>query len=143
MVITRYITIMKHLLKNGHHGVIAQLFSLYVQTFVSSAPMDLQIVINNHSNIFGDIPKDIPPSQDHYHVFHFQPRSLPPNIRPYKYLYAHKIHIEHMIHEMLEVDIIQPKKLSLSSLVLIIMKKHGSWNMCTNYRKFSKMTIKY
>jgi hypothetical protein len=51
---------MGKVLKKGHHGVIAQLFSLYVQTYISSTPMVLQMVINNHSKVFGDIPKGLP-----------------------------------------------------------------------------------
>jgi hypothetical protein len=74
---------MKKLLKNGHHGVISQLFPLDVQTYISSAPLDLKIVIKNHSNVFGEIPKGIPPTRDHDHVTHLQLESVPPNIRPY------------------------------------------------------------
>jgi hypothetical protein len=50
------------LLKKGHHGVIAQLFSLDVQTFISSTPVDLQIVINKHSKVFGEMLKGLPPT---------------------------------------------------------------------------------
>jgi len=39
------------LLNKGHHGVIAQLFSLDVQTSISFSPVDLQIIINNHSKV--------------------------------------------------------------------------------------------
>jgi hypothetical protein len=63
---------MKKLLKKGHHGVIAQLSSIDVQTSISSAPMDLQKVINNHSKVFGEMPKGLPPAQDHAHAIHPQ-----------------------------------------------------------------------
>jgi hypothetical protein len=58
------------LLKNGHDGVIAQLCSLDVQTSIASTPMDLQKFIKNHSKVFGDIPKGLPPTQYHDHVIH-------------------------------------------------------------------------
>jgi hypothetical protein len=61
---------MTKLLKKGHHGVIAQFFSLDVQTFISSTIVDLQIVINNHSKVFGEMPKGLPPTRDHDHDFH-------------------------------------------------------------------------
>jgi hypothetical protein len=64
---------MKKLLKKGHHGVITQLCSLDVQTSISSATMDLQIIFNNHSNVFGEMPKGLPPSRDNYHAIHLQP----------------------------------------------------------------------
>jgi hypothetical protein len=73
------------LLKKGHHGVIAQLCSLDVQTSISSAPLDLQIVINNHSKVFGEMPKGLPaPTRDHDHAikkgqFH---QIFPKNMEP-------------------------------------------------------------
>ena len=71
---------MEKMLKKGHHGVIAQLCSLDVQASITSIPGDLQIVIDNHSKVFGDMPKGLPPTQDHDHAIHLQPRSEPPNI---------------------------------------------------------------
>jgi hypothetical protein len=85
------------------------LCSLDVQTYISSTPLDLQIVINNHSKVFREMPKGLPPSWDHNHVIHLQQGSVPPKIRPYKYSYAQKSEIECMIHEMLEADMIQPR----------------------------------
>jgi hypothetical protein len=79
---------MKKLLKKGHHGVISQLCSLYVQTSISPTLMDLQIVINYHSKVFGEMPKGIPLARDHDHAIHLQLGSVPPNIRPYRYPYA-------------------------------------------------------
>jgi hypothetical protein len=53
---------MKRLLKKGHRGIIAQLCSLYVQTSKTSIPLDLQGIIDNHSKVFEDIPKGLPPT---------------------------------------------------------------------------------
>jgi hypothetical protein len=133
---------MRKLLKKGHHGVIAQLCSLYVQTSILSAPLYLQIVINNHSKVFGEIPKGLPPARDRDHVIHLQPGSVPPKIRPYRYPYAQKSDIEHVIQEMLEFIIIQPSQSSLSSPMVMITKKDGSWCMFPDYRKLKKMNIK-
>jgi hypothetical protein len=116
---------MKKLLKKGHHGVIAQLSSLYVQTSICSTLIDLQIVINNHSKVFGEMPKGLLPTRYHDHVIHFQPRSVPLKIRLYKHPYAQKSEIESMIQEMLETSIIQPRKSSFSSLVVMVTKKDG------------------
>jgi hypothetical protein len=43
---------MEILLKKGHHGVLAQLFSLFVQTSRPFILMDLQKVMNNYSKVF-------------------------------------------------------------------------------------------
>jgi hypothetical protein len=117
---------MKKLIKNGHHGVIAQFFSLDVQAYISFAPLDTQTIIINHSKVFGEIPKGLPPTQDHDHDIHFQSGSLPPNTRPYRYPYAHNSEIECMIQDMLDVDIIQPSQSSLFSLVVMVTKNDGS-----------------
>jgi hypothetical protein len=129
---------MTKLFKKGHHGVIAQLCSLDVQTSISSTPLDLQIVINNHSKVFGEMLEGLPPAQGHDHAIHLQLGSVPPNIRPYMYPYAHKSEIEHMIHDMLEVNIIQPSQSAFSSPVVTITKKDGSWRTCPNYRQLTK-----
>jgi hypothetical protein len=133
---------MKLFLNKGHHGVVAKLCSLYVQASRPFAPVNLQKVINNHSKVFGEMPKVLPPTQDHDHAIHLQLISMPPNFRPYRYPYAQKSEIENMVQEMLEVDIIQPSQSAFSSRVVMVYKKEGSWCMCLDYREINKMTIK-
>jgi hypothetical protein len=48
-----------------------------------------------------------------------------------------------MVEEMLEDGIIIPSQSSYSALVVMVLKKDGSWHVCPNYRKFNKITIKY
>ena len=50
----------------------------------------------------------LPPTRNHDHEIHLIPRSVPPNIRPYKYPYDQKSEIERMVEEMLEAGIIRP-----------------------------------
>jgi hypothetical protein len=106
---------MTKLLKKGHQGVIAQLCSLDVQTSKPSIPQDLQRIIDKHSKVFEDIPKGLPPTRNHDHEIHLIPRSVPPNIRPYKYPYTQKSEIERMVEEMLEACIIRPSQSSYSA----------------------------
>jgi hypothetical protein len=61
---------MEKLLKNGNQGVISQLCSLDVQTSIAPTPSDIQIIINNDSKVFGEIPKGILPTRDHDHCYH-------------------------------------------------------------------------
>ena len=56
--------------------------------------------------------------------------------------YAQKSEIECMVAEMLEDGIIQPSQSSFSAPVVLIHKKDGSWNMCSDYRELDKITIK-
>jgi hypothetical protein len=109
---------------------------------MSSTPLDLQIIINDNSKVFGEIPKGLLPTQDHDHDIHLQLESVPPKIRPYRYPYAQKSDIEHTIQEMLEIDINHPIQSNFSSQVVMVMKKDGSWHMCPNYKQLNLMTIK-
>ena len=88
---------MPKLLKKGHQGVIAQLCSLDVQTSKPSIPLDLQGIIDKNSKVFEYIPRGLPPNRNHDHDIHLISGSLPPNIRPYRYPYAQKSEIEHMV----------------------------------------------
>ena len=43
---------------------------------------------------------------------------------------------------MLEAGIIRPSQIYFSALVVMVLKKEGSWHMCPDYRELNKMTIK-
>jgi hypothetical protein len=47
-----------------------------------------------------------------------------------------------MVEEMLEAGIIRPSQISYSALVVMVLKKEGSWCMCPDYREIKKITIK-
>ena len=74
---------MTTLLKKGHQGIIAQLYSLDVQNSKFLISTDLQRAINKNSKVFEDIPKGIPTIRDFDHDIHLILGSVPPNIRPY------------------------------------------------------------
>jgi hypothetical protein len=99
-------------------------------------------IIDKHSKVFEDIPKGLPPTQNHDHEIHLIPGSVPPNIRPYRYPYAQKSEIECMVEEMLEAGIIRPSQSSYSAPVVMVFKKDSSWRMCLDYRELNKITIK-
>jgi hypothetical protein len=104
--------------------------------------MDLQIVIGNHSKVFREMPKGLPPTPNHDSAIHLQLGSVPPNIRPYRYSYAQRSTIEHMVQEMLEASIIQTNQSDLSSPVVMVYKNEGSWHMCPYCREIKQMAFK-
>ena len=89
---------MTKLMNKEQRGVIAQLCSLEVPTSKSSISPDLKKVMDNHSKVF-ETPKGLPPIRDHDHAIHLIPRSIPPNIMPYRYPYVQIFEIERMIAE--------------------------------------------
>eukprot|EP00253_Pinus_taeda_P035039 PITA_35039 len=68
--------------------------------------------------------------------------SVPPNIKSYRYPYAQKSQIEHMVAKMLEAGIIQPSQSFFFAPVVLVHKKDGSWHMCLDYRLLKNLTIK-
>jgi hypothetical protein len=133
---------MTKFLKKGNQGVITQLCSLNCQTSDPYIPLYLQGIIDKHSKVFEDIPKGLPPTQNHDHGIQLIPGSVPPNITLYRYPYAQKSEIERMVEEMLEVGIIRPSQSSYSTPMVMVFKKDGSWRMCPDYREINKITIK-
>ena len=117
---------MTKLLKKGHQSVIAQLFSLDVQTSKPSISLYLWRVIDKHSKVFEAIPKGILSPRDHHHAIHLIPKSVPPNIIPERYHCVQKRKIESMLEEMLEVSIIRPSQSSYSAPMIMVHKKDGS-----------------
>ena len=105
-----------------------------MQTPKSSISRDLQKVLDKHSKVF-DTPKCLPPIRDHDHAIHLILGSVPPNVKPYKYRYAQKSEIKHMVAKILEVGIIQPSQSFVSALIVLVQKKDGSWHMCLDYRE--------
>ena len=74
--------------------------------------------------------KGLPPIHDHDHAIHLIPRSVLPNIRPYRYHYVQKSEIERMIAEMLEAGIIEPSQSYFFAPVVLVHKKDGSYGAC-------------
>ena len=97
--------------------------------------------MDNQSKVF-ETPKGLQPIHDHDHAINLIPGSVPPNIRPYRYPYAQKSEIEHMVASMLEAGIIQPSQISFFAPILLVNNKDGSWCMFLDYRELNKLTIK-
>jgi hypothetical protein len=47
-----------------------------------------------------------------------------------------------MVQELLTAGIIHPSTSPYSSLVIMVLKKEGSWRMCPDFRALNKLTIK-
>jgi hypothetical protein len=132
---------MEKLLKKGHSGVIAQLHAIQA-TKTPSVLQDLQAILSKHQLIFST-PQGLPPSCGvHDHSIPLVPESLPPNIHPYRHPFSQKNEIEKMVQELFNADVIHPSTSPYSSPVVMVLKKEGSWQMCSDFRALNKLTIK-
>jgi hypothetical protein len=132
---------MEKLLKKGHSGVISQLHAIQAKE-TPPVPQDLQALLSKHEMVFST-PQGLPPSCSvHDHSIPLVPRSLPPNIRLYCLPFSQKNEIEKMVQELLSAGVIHPSMSPYSSLVVMVLKKEGSWRMCPNFRALNKLAIK-
>jgi hypothetical protein len=131
----------KKLLKKGHSGVIAQLHAIQaIET--PSMPRDLQSILSKQQVVFSTT-QGLPPSCGvHDHSIPLVPGSVPPNIRLYHHPFSQKNEIEKMVQELLNAGIIRHSMSPYSSLVVMVLKKEGSWKMCLDFCSLNKLTIK-
>jgi hypothetical protein len=61
---------------------------------------------------------------------------------PYQYAHVQKEEIECQCIKMLQLGVIRPSELILSTPVLLIKKHDGSWHMWVDYRGLNDKTIK-
>jgi hypothetical protein len=132
---------METLLKKGHSSVISQLHAIQA-TETPPVLEDLQAILSKHQMVFST-PQGLPPSCSvHDHSIPLVLRSLPPNIRLYHHPFSQKNEIEKIVQEILTAGIIHPSTSPYSSPVVMVLKKEGSWRMCSDFHALNKLTIK-
>ncbi|XP_072090481.1 uncharacterized protein [Arachis hypogaea] len=110
-------------------------------TLPSDLNSELTLLIHDFADIFS-IHRDLPPPCSHDHSIVLLPNVPPVKVRPYRYPYSQKTKIERMVKDMLAEGIIQPSTSPFSSPVLLVKKKYGSWQCCTDYRVLNAVTVK-
>jgi hypothetical protein len=132
---------MENLPRKGHSGIVAQLHSIQVIVTPSIHP-DLQYILSQHQVVF-QTPQGLPPFRGvHYHSIPLVPNSIPPNVLPYRQPFSQKNEIENIVQEFLEVSVIRPSTNPYSSLVVMVLKKEGTWCMWRDFHALNKLTIK-
>ena len=69
------------------------------------------------------MPKGFPPTKEHGCASQSQSRIFPLYIRPYMHPYAQNNEIDHMVQEMWEVGIIQPRNFSSPEVKMVYKEK--------------------
>lgn len=132
---------MKKTVQQAHHGILAQLNCLTLISEDQQVHPDIQIILNEFSDIFEE-PKSLPPQRDADHQIPLKKGTEPIHVRPYRYPFIQKTEIEKLVKEMLHTGIIRPSMSPFSSPVLLVKKKDNTWRMCVDYRELNKYTIK-
>lgn len=135
--------IMENILEKGHHGLFSQFNAIQsIESIPTTIHLDLKQGLDHRQQLF-EKPKDLPPSRgENDHNIPLILGSQLPNVHCYRYPFAKNDEIEKIFHEILEVIIICPNTNPYSSLVVMVLKKHGKWCMCPDFRTLNKLTIK-
>ena len=124
----------------------AILLELCNMTSSDQQPQDLAIpkpitqLLQEYADVFAK-PTTLPPVRARDHSIVLQPGSSPVNVRSYRYPYHHKSEIERLVRDMLSTGIIQPNVSPFSSPALIVKKKNGGWQFCTDYKSLNKVIV--
>lgn len=68
--------------------------------------------------------------------------ALPVNMRSYRYPFYQNTEIEKIVQELLKVVVVRNNQSPFFSLVLLVRKYEGSWQMCIDCKALNKEVIK-
>lgn len=128
-------------MQQTHHGVIAQLSCMAIESEDQEVPLDIQNILNDYDDFFKE-PKSLPPQREFDHQIVLKEGTEPVHVRPYRYPYIQKNEIEKIVREVLESGIIRPSMSLFSSPVLLVRKKDNTWRTCVDYRELNKYIVK-
>ena len=83
-------------------------------------------------------PHKLPPQRHHDNKINLVERTHPINIRPYTYGSLQKDIIKKMMQELLNFGVIQNSSSFVSSPIVLVKRKDGSWRMCIDYRALNR-----
>lgn len=102
---------------------------------------DMRVILHDFDDIFR-VPDGLPPQRSIEHHINLKEGTNAINVQPYRYAYFQKDEIERQVNAMLTTVIIRPSSSPFSSPVLLVKKKDGSWQFCTDYRALNDATVK-
>nr|GEV85582.1 hypothetical protein [Tanacetum cinerariifolium] len=104
--------------------------------------MEDVLVIRDFPEVFLEELPGLPPSRQVEFQIDLVTRAVPVARAPYRLAPPEMKELSIQLQELLEKGFICPSSSPLGSLVFFVKKKDGSFRMCIDYHKLSKLTIK-
>lgn len=109
---------------------------------VHHTPPPFEPLLHSYWDLF-DPPTRLPPTRPTNHRITLLLGTQLVNVRPYRYVHAHKTEIERQVKDMLAASVIRPSSSPFSSLALLVHKSDGTWRFCVDYRNLNQVTVKF
>ncbi|KAA8542937.1 hypothetical protein F0562_024089 [Nyssa sinensis] len=124
------------------HELFVVCFQLREETVLQeNMPPGMQPIVEEYAKIFKE-PVGLPPVCEVDHTIPLREGAEPINVCPYRCAHFQKNEIEKQVQDMLDTRLIHPSTSPFSLPVLLVKKKDGSWQFCTDYHALNVATIK-
>ena len=94
------------------------------------------------SDVFAQLPSELPPERVITHHIDLIPGSKPLSRSPYRMCHWETQHLRERIEQLEALGFIRPSVSPWASPVLFIAKKNGKLRFCVDYRALNKLTVK-
>ncbi|WP_366144398.1 reverse transcriptase domain-containing protein, partial [Giesbergeria sp.] len=106
------------------------------------SPDTLQHLIAEFTDVFQDMPSELPPTRAMWHTIRTEPGHVPPYKRMYRLTTEEEAEVRRQVSDLLAKGLIEPSNSPYGAPVLFVQKKDGSLRMCIDYRALNKVTVK-
>jgi len=103
----------------------------------------LENLVKEFEDVFQDRPKGLPPLRGIEHQIDFISGASLPNRPAYRTNPTEAKEIQQQVEGLIAKGWVQDSMSSCAMPVILVLKKDGSWRMCTDFRAISNITIKY
>jgi hypothetical protein len=100
------------------------------------------LVVQEYSDVFPEEMLGMPPNCDIEFLIELLSRTPPISKRPYRMHVNELVELKKQFAELQAKGFIRPSSSPLGAPVLFVEKKHGTQQMCVDYRSLNEVTIK-
>ncbi|CAL9738378.1 unnamed protein product [Monosporozyma servazzii] len=132
--------------KDLKKGDIVEVFVVQVERPPQNSSIAIHELPSELKDEFKETVSDVLPPRNgdltYTHEIELEPGKKPPRLPPYRMTPLLEKECRAIIKEFIEKDFIQESKSPVSSPVLLVKKKDGSYRLVVDYRQLNAMTIK-